>query len=788
MFRNFFVIAIRNIFRNKLHSTINILGLAISFAATILITFWVQYEYSCDQFHEQIDDIYMVSSFVYYGPEKNFVLGSPPALAPAIECEFPQIIRAGRISTGTYRVLIQAGGNAFKENISMIDPSLFDIFSFPFVLGDFKAGETNPHVIALSESKAKKIFGDTDPIGRTIIIDETFSFEVVGVFKDIPGNSYIWYDFAVPLKFLEEYVDHDDYTQTWYNCSFRSFILLKDGTDIAQLDSLLAGRCRQSYPASDLEPTLYPYKDIHMVLYGYSRRVMVLINICIFIILIAVINFTNLSTAAALKRSREIGIRKVHGSSRMKLIVQFMSESILVAFVSLLISLLFVELSLPLFNSQTGESFTFANFFTFKLGMIILGITLLSGILASLYPAFLLSSFNPVQVLNNPDFKIGGKSILRKLLVIIQYVISSILFICLIIFMQQIRFMIGKDLGFNRDNLVSVAVEGNLIDHAESWKNDLLASPSILSATLTSHLPTGIWYNSSGWDWEGRREDQVFLVTILNADYDYLETMDIDLIQGDYFSDDKYQKNSENVVINEEFAHRIGVENPIGMKLFYRDISCQVIGIVENFYYKSLEHEMEPLMIMCTDNNTVFEFTPFRYITMRILPHKISETLEYIEKVTTKHNPNYPFSYAFIDERLENLYSSSQRFMNLVGIFAILALFISSLGLFGLASYISSQRRREISIRKVLGASITRLSFSMILDFCKWVLVANLFAWPVAWYLMREFLSSYPYQVKITLMPFLLTTGITFFIAVLTVSWQTLKVAFTAPTKTLKYE
>ena len=788
MLRNFFVIAVRNIFRNKMHSAINILGLAISFAVAILITFWIQYDYSYDRFHENIDDIYMVSSFVYYGPQKNFVPGSPPALAPAIEREFPQILKAGRLSTGTYRVLIQTGDHAFKENIDMLDPSLFDIFSFPFVKGDFEVGESNPHVIALSESKARKIFGDTDPIGQIVMIDETYRFEVVGVFKDIPGNSYHWFDFVVPLSFLEEYVGQEDYTRTWYNCSFRSYALLDEGADIAQLDSLLAGRCRQSYPASDLEPTLYPYKDIHMVLYGYSRRAMVFVYICLFIILTAVINFTNLSTAGALKRSREIGIRKVHGSSRLQLVAQFMGESILIAFVSLLISFLLVELSLPLFNNLTGESFSFANFFTLKLVAVIMGITLLSGVLASIYPAFLLSSFNPVQVLNNPDFKIGGKSMLRKLLVIVQYVISSILFICLIIFMQQIRFMIQKDLGYDRENLVCVTIEGNLLDHTETWKNDLLASPNIQSATLTSHLPSGIWYNSSGWDWDGRREDQIFLVTILNADRDYLKTMDIELLTGNYFPEGKASENTEDIVINEEFSRRIGVENPIGMTLYYRDISCRVIGVVENFNYKSLEHEMEPLMIMNAKSNSVFDSAPYRYIIMRILPGRISETLEYIRKVTTLHNPKYPFSYEFLDEKLENLYRSSRRFMNLVGIFAILALSISSLGLFGLASYIASQRRREVSIRKVLGASITRISLSMILDFCKWVLISNLFAWPIAWYLMRYFLSSYPYQVKITVMPFLLTTAITFMIAVLTVSWQTLKVAFTAPTRTLKYE
>ncbi len=788
MFRNFFIIAIRNIFRNKLHSAISILGLAISFAVTILITFWVQHEYSYDQFHEHIDDIYMVSSYVYYGPQKSFSLGSPPALGPAIESEYPQILHTGRISTGSHRVLIQAGDKAFKEVLDMIDPSIFDIFSFPFIEGDFKAGETNTHVVVMSETTAKKLFGDENPIGRNIMVDEHYSFEVVGVFKDIPTNSHESFRIAAPLKFIDEYYDLENYTDTWYNCSFRTYALLKSGTDIARLDSMLAGRCRRSYPESDLEPTLYPYKDIHMVLYGYTRYAMVFIYICIFIILIAAINFTNLSTAAALKRSREIGIRKVHGSSRKLLVTQFMGESILIAFIALLISLLMVELSLPIFNGLTGESFSFSGFFSFKLGAIIFGVMLLSGLLAGIYPSFLLSSFNPVQVLNNPDFKIGGKSMLRKLLVIIQYVISSILFICLIILMQQTRFMIRKNLGFDKENLICVSVEGNLVEHADAWKDELLASPNIVDATLTSHLPTGVWANSTGWDWEGRQEDDVFLVTFLNTDYDYLRTMHIKLLSGDFFSDEKYPRNRESVVINEEFARRIGAENPIGMILTMGNMTVRVIGIVENFNYKSLEHELEPLMIMCFDDQMIFKFAPYKYLTLRVLPNKIPETIAYIEKVTTKLNPSYPFSYEFLDDKLRNLYSSSQRFMNLVGVFAILALFISSLGLFGLASYITAQKRREISIRKVLGASVTRLSMSMVLDFCKWVLISNLFAWPISFYLMRQFLSSYPYQVHITFMPFLLTTAVTFLIAVLTVSWHTLGVAFSTPTKTLKYE
>ncbi len=788
MFRNYLVIAVRNIVRYKLHSLINIMGLAISFAVSILIAFWVMHEYSYDKFHEHIDNIYLVPSYVYYGPQKNFNTGSPPALAHAIETEYPEVIRAGRLYNSDTNVLIQVGQDSFKEKLNFLDPALFDIFTFPFVSGDFKAGEIDPYSLVVSETIAKKLFGDVNPVGKTVDIDERFTFTITGVFQDIPGNSTITFSMAAPIIFLENYYDREGYTQTWYNCSFRSYALLKDNFDVVPFLEKLSGRCKESRPESDIEPFLYPYKDLYLVLYGYSRYTMIFINICLFIILIAMINFANLSTASALRRSREIGIRKIYGSSRKRLMFQFIGESILLAFLSLFISIFLVEFTLPLFNNLTNETFSFRNFFTFKLGLIGFGITLLTGLLAGIYPAFLLSRFNPIDVLKNPDFRVGGKSVLRIILVITQFMLSSIMFISLMFVMQQTRYMIHKNLGFDKENLVVIPVEGNLIEHAETWKHDLVSHPDIASGTLSSHLPTGIWYNSSGWDWEGRPEDLVFLVTFLNIDYDYLKTMDIDMKLGSFFSPEKNPQNSSNVVINEAFAEKIGVENPTGMTLHYSGIDVTVIGVVNNFNYKTLEYELGPLLMQCTNNEDLFGSIKYNYLTLRVIDSDIPKTIEYIEKVTRKFNPSYPFTYFFLDDLLQSRYRTSQRFMQMVGSFTVLALFISSLGLFGLASYMTRQRTREISIKKVLGASITRISLTMIFDFCKWVLLANILAWPIAWYLVRKFLEAYPYRIDIGLHPFMLSTLITFFIAALTVSWQTIRVAFMTTTKSLQNE
>jgi len=742
---------------------------------------WIHTEITYDRFNENLNDIYLATNYTMFGEQRDFGTGNVPALGPALKAEYPEVINSVRLNNSHAEYLLTYDEKPFKERIKFADPSIFEIFSFPFIQGNHETALHDPHTILISEDIAEKHFKGQNIVGETILFDNQYHFTVGGIFKNIPENSSLRFDIVVPVEFLNEFWKKDT-TKTWYNLSYRTYIQLQEGTDYEQVKEKIKNRIKESLPESDTEVSLYPYAKLHLFLYGYLGMVILFSFIAVVILLIACINFMNLTTARSARRAREVGLRKVVGSNRKQIMMQFFSESIILSFFALFIAIVLVELFLPLFNNviRRNLAFDLSNVF------ILYGIpviTILTGIISGIYPAIILSSHEPTAVLKSGGFFGGSKSNMRRGLVIFQFVVSIILIISIIVIFKQTRFMMNKNLGFDKEHLVYIKLEGNLKENHEVFKNELLQNRNIFNATASSRLPTGIYTNGSGWKWDGIDENLNPLVTFLNVDYDYLTTMKLELKQGDFFSE-KYPVNSPNIIINESYARVTNLENPIGTSIYRKDDdSYNVIGIIKDFHFKPVSNRIGPLFIFCST-----ESWGYRYLTLRIDNTDVKNTIAEIKKITNKHNPDFPFEFHFMEDDFDALYRSSKRIEYLLCSFAIIAIIISCLGLFGLSSYMTEQRTKEIGIRKVHGASVIRIVKLLTSDFIKSILIANAIGWPLAFLLMQGLLLDFPYKTKLNLWIFVLTGLSTFTIALLVIGYQTIRAANSNPVEALKYE
>ncbi len=781
MFKNYIKIALRNILKQKIYSFINITGLAVGMAVCIIILMWVNTEITYDRFNENLDDIYLVTNYTMFGEHREFGTGNVPAIGPALKAEYPEIINSTRLNNSHSEYLLTYNEKPFKERIKFADPSIFEMFSFPFVQGNHETALYDPHTILISEDIAEKHFKGQDIVGETILFDNQYHFTVGGIFQNIPENSSLQFDIVVPVEFLNE-LWNKDATKTWYNLSFITYIQLAEGTDFEQVKEKIENRIKDSRPESNTEVSLYPFSKLHLFLYGYLGMVILFSYIAVIILVIACINFMNLTTARSARRAREVGLRKVVGGNRKQIMMQFFSESIILSLFALFVAMVLVELFLPVFNNILQKSiiFDFSNKF------ILLGIpiiTIITGIISGIYPAIILSSHKPTTVLKSGGFLSGSKSKSRKGLVVFQFVISIVLIISIIVIFKQTSFMMNKNLGFDKEHLMYIKLEGNLKNNYQSIKNDLLQNRNILNATASSRLPTGIYQNGSYWKWDGIDENLNPLVTYLNVDYDYLTTMKLELKKGDFFSE-KFPIDSPNIVINESYVEVTNLENPIGTTIYRKGIdSYNVIGVIKDFHFKPVSNKIGPLFIFCSTENW-----GYNYLTLRIDNSDVKNTIAEIKKIANKHNPDFPFEFYFMGDDFDAMYRSSKRIQSLLGSFAILAIFISCLGLFGLSSYMTEQRTKEIGIRKVHGASVLRIVKLLTSDFIKSILIANAIGWVSAFLLMELLLRNFPYKIKLNIWIFALPGLATLAIALLVISYQTIKAANANPIDALKYE
>lgn len=787
MFKNYVKIALRNIKRHLGYSCINIFGLALGMACCILIMVWVKDELATDKYHEKSDSLYLVRAIEHFGSKVEQGSGSVPALGPALKAEYPEVLNAARFANGQGQALLEYKDKQFREPVQMADPEIFKLFTFPFVRGNPGDAFDDPNVIVVSETVAQKFFGSEDPIGKTITlsyVNNQEEFRVVGVMQDITHQSSIRFRVWVPLVFSQK-LWRPDYISTWYNLAFRTYLEMAPGTDVAAFNKKIFNRVRKSDPDAIIEPFIYPFSRVYLHIWERIVNIRIFSIIALFILLIACINFMNLATARSAHRAREVGLRKVVGALRPQVIRQFFGESLLFTIMALFIAIGFVFLIFPAFRSLTGKPLYLADVADPAVLFGILLVTVVTGFLSGCYPALFLSGFRPIVVLKGGN-KLGKQgSIFRKILVVLQFSLSIMLIICTLIILQQVRFMKNKSLGFDREHLLYVSLEGNIIDNVQSIKNELIRHPVIQNVSATSHSPTGVYNNGQDWEWEGRDPNVNPLVTYFGVDPDFLQTFKMEMAEGESFRPGTGHSMTE-VIINQRFAGIIDLPDVVGRRLTQEDMQLQIIGVVKDFHFTPVSREIGPAIVYF--DPTYRTFQKYRYLFIRLNPGDISSAVAHVEKTVKSFNPGFPFEYRFLDDDYDLIYRRIEREMSIIRTFTVLAILISCLGLFGLAAYTAEQRTKEIGIRKVMGATVPGIVSLLSREYAKWVLAANLIAWPVSYFLMRSWLQDYAYRIGLGPLYFILAALLSVLVAQLTVSFQAIKAARSNPVNSLRYE
>ncbi|MDH4219079.1 MAG: ABC transporter permease [Candidatus Aminicenantes bacterium] len=783
---NYYKVAFRKIRRHKGYSFINIAGLAIGMACCILMLLWVQDELSFDRFHKNGNDIYRVISEFRTSGKVTHNARTPNPLGPALAERYPEVINFTRYQ-GFDDWLVKCGEKSFLNDfLGTADPSFFEIFTFPFVKGDPKTALNNRHSIVITEKMARKYFDDADPMGKVLTIGHDFT--VTGVIKDVPENSHLHFDCIFPIVNMEDFW-HDDFSN-WQRTMFYMYVQLQKGSSGKEVSNKIAGTVKENVPKSQRKIYLQPLKDVHLRsdfeadLDNYNQGNMVLVFVfsltALVILLIACINFMNLATARSANRAKEVSMRKVSGAKRGDIIRQFMGESLLMSIIALLLALILVEFFLPLLNDLSGKELTlnFTSNIQLIIGLIL--IALATGLLSGSYPAFYLSAFRPADILKKHfDVRIRG-GFFRKFLVVFQFSLTIILLIGTTVIYRQLDFMSKKDLGFDKDHVLYF---GTRHANEDPFAHDLLQNPNVLNVSY-SEAPGREPWGVTGFEWEGKDPEKDVMLFPVVVDYEYLKTFGMSMVEGRFFSREFSTDHTDAVVVNETAVKAMGLESPIGKKLSYRDqIEGRIIGVMKDFHQSSLHNAIEPLLFRF---NTDGE--GYHHVAVRINPESVPATLSYIESVWKKYIQNYPFEYEFLDEEINNYYKTERKVGRIFQSFTSLAILIACLGLFGLASFTAEQRTKEIGIRKVLGASISRIVIMLSEEFAKWVLLANIIAWPVAYFISKRWLSEYAYRIPLGWRIFLFSAALALVIAVLTVSFQAVKAATANPVDSLRYE
>jgi len=793
MFKNYLKTTFRNTTRHKGYSFINLAGLAIGMACTLLILIWVKDELSYDRFHENCKDIYRIMS---YGTKYMIegTDGTPAPLAPAVKEEVPGIVNYARFSD-VPKLVFKYGDKVFYETRGLIaDPSIFDIFSFPFVKGDPKTAFTEPLDIVITEKMANKYFGSEDPVGKTMEI-EGRPAAVKGVIEDIPHNSHIQFDFLSSYEFIQELTN---YGMSWGSFNFITYLQLEANRDIQEIGkNITAVAAKNNCPQvkDGVQFRLQPLAEIHLdsraAYRNYSdigdrKYVYVFSIIAFFILLIACVNFMNLSTARSTTRAKEVGMRKTVGASRRQLIMQFFGESLFLTLMACVFSLILVIVLLPAFNQITGKQLKL-DLIDVQLVIGLIIIVLLTAVTAGSYPAIYLSSFRPVKVLKGV-FKSEGKSqIFRRILVVTQFTVSISLLIGTSVAYNQLCFLRHSKLGFNTENIVYVPIKENIGKRYDALKSELLNDSNILSVAAQYYLfaEEGS-FRSTGYDWEGREDGQQVDIVLNLVDYEFIPMLDLELVEGRNFSKEYSTDVTQAYILNEEAIKEMGIQNPVGKRFSYGKRKGTIIGVLKNAHFRSLHVKIEPHVFFFM--NDVSEATQYGVVLIKINGDKTGEALAKIQGVWEKFNPISPFEYRFLDQKYDSLYRKEKRIGTILNAFTLFAIVISCLGLFGLASFLTEQRTNEIGIRKVLGASESGIVFLLSKQFTKWVLIANIFAWPAAYFVMNEWLKSFAYRINIGIWVFVFSGILAAGIALITVSYQALKAARANPIDSLRYE
>lgn len=794
MIKNNIKIAFRSLLRHKAFSFINILGLAVGIAACFLIYMYVAFETSFDKFHTKADRIYRVVADVVTPTEtiKSSWVTSPVAIN--LKRDFPEIEDAARIAED--QLLVKKGNIKFEEKHAVLaDSTLFNIFDFPLIAGDKKTALVEPMSVIISQTTAKKYFGDTNPMGQEIqLTGDALNAKITGVMKDIPKNSQIEADIIVSQSSTKKVQGYGMSDSEWTNHTNYTYILVKPNTNVKALEAKFPAfqELHHGADAKKLQMqdylSLEPLLDVYLkskrggFVTGNIKNIYIFSAIAIFILLIACVNFINLTTARSTERAKEVGIRKVAGALRFQLARQFISESIIICLIAFILSIVLAAISLPLFNQLAGKEIS-SSIFNNPLHIISLFfLSIFIGLAAGFYPSLVLSSFKPVSVLKG-RFSTGTRGlILRKSLVVFQFTISIILIAATIIVYRQLNYMRSQDLGFSKEQ--TVVINTSWDKNKDVFKQSLSAIPGVLSTTMSSHVPGG-GFNSAYSEVENKKgEMQKSNLDLYFVDFDYIKQYNLKLAAGRSFSKDFSTDSTQAMVINEAASKMLGYSTPqeaIGRKFSQWGKKGQIIGVLKDFHYKSLQSNITPLVMR-------YEPWGIGVVSVKVSAANLPKTLKEIGDKWAQLIPNRPFEYSFLDDSFDKQYSTEDHFGNLFFNFAVLAIFISCLGLLGLSSYSTMQRTKEIGIRKVLGANVAGIVNLLSVEFIKLVLIALVIAIPIAWYGMSKWLLDFAYRSNIAWWVFGLAGLAAVVIAFSTISYQAIKAAMANPVKSLRTE
>lgn len=796
MFRNYLKIAWRNLLYNKAYSALNIVGLATGMAVALLIGLWVFNQYSYDCFLPGYERAYVVKvNYTSQHDGTHTQDAVPIPLASVLRNTIPGIkyvAEADLVDFPAHNFLV--GNKKLLINGGTVASDFLKIFQYPLVKGNVNTVLSDPYSIVIDESTAKSLFGNDDPINKTIRIDNQHDVKVTGLMRDFPANASMQFHFLMPFSYAVQTADFvKNARDQWDNNSFEIFVGLEPGVTNTQIAAKIKNLIAQYNPLSrpyKPEVFLYPLKDWHLysdfkngkVAGGFIEYVRMFGIIGALVLLIACINFVNLSTARSEKRAREVGVRKAIGSQRRDLVFQFLTESVLMTFVAFLLAIIFVLLALPYFNTLTG-SLVQIPYDNPVFWCVMIGYVLVIGLLAGSRPAFYLSSFNPVKVLKG-NIQIGkGSTLPRKILVVLQFSCSVAFIISTVIIYQQIQYAKNRPTGYSADRLVSTFMTKDLADHYNALKNELLASRMLEDVTKASSPVTNIGWHTGIQQWPGQSAGELKInVGAIITDDDYFKTVGMKLIEGQNFSTD-FNVDATNIIVNEAAVKRMGLKDPINQLIGFDGINgrSRIIGVVKDALMESPFTPVEPLVFTHGQFGTqvIYRLAP------GVSPHS---AIEKIGKIFDKYNPAYPFTYEFVNEAYDHKFYLETLVGKLAGIFAGLAIFVSCLGLFGLVAYVAEQRTKEIGIRKVLGASITQVWMLLSGDFILLVAISCLIATPVALYFLSNWLQKYDYRITIGPGVFVLSAVVAIMITLITISFQSIKAALANPVKSLRSE
>lgn len=818
MVRNYILVAWRNITRNKLISVINISGLALAMTVAILIYLFVADELSFDRYHRNADRIFRVTRIFFdkEGSESLHLASVAPPIGPLLKNDFGEIEAMARTLQFNVTITHQKNNEDIslqETNLFLAEPALFNILDIKVLAGDPAKDFQRPFTGMLSETTALRYFNSTDVIGRRLKINNVIDMEVVGVFKDFPAQTHWHPDFLVSFTTLEDdnIYGRQNLETNWGNNSFSTYLLLTHRNDAPKLtaafpafiDKHFGSFARANFGVPEgwvasktTKLTLQKVTDIHLRSHlddeievnGNINNVYMMSVIGIFILLIACFNFVNLSTAHASKRRKEVGLRKTVGAGREQLITQHLSESILVALLALILAITFSWIAVDWLNQFTSKSLSLAHFFNTPFGLALLAFAILVGGLAGIYPAFVISSYRPALALKGQQASASGRSTLRQVLVVSQFGISIVLLIATIVTYQQLQYLNARDLGFDREQVVTLPYYNELDEAYEAFYNEMLASTSIKNVARSSRIPTGRLLDSRGQAMVTQGDSLVTTAVGLkyvSVDHEFFDTYNIEWLAGRPFSKEIITDDSLAYIVNETAAHAFGWKQPvqsIDKDFQYGGTRGKLIGIVKDFHFESLHQPVVPMVFIPVRQQG------FNFVSVKIAAQQMQEGLAHMEKLWKQMVPGRPFAYQFMDQRYERLYTAEQKAGTLFTLFAAMAIFIACLGLFGLATFNSLQRLKEIGVRKVFGASVPSILLLLSREILWLIALANLMAWPLAWYLMTQWLTTFAYHINISFIPFAIAAIGAVALALATVSYQTTRAALANPAKTLRYE